>query len=307
MRNPLGALYSAAFSINAITGEYIDRFVGDEGSLRDKFALFRLSDAKMVGGLASHASSYLKAFCAVQEHFNLFRWEDIIQKPAQTIVGIAQCRGISISTNKAQALWDGIAYKNLTGKHQYNFRKSRQIGTVDDWKYFLTNEHLEQMKGHGIDHYMAEFAYEPITLFNERDYTPFQRKVSRALSKGEVLTNGLEDQNLQVFNWNKSNIAKTDHEFDRYPRKRFSCIERAHFSDGEVLAHFSDEIEEVMSFINHFIDDVYAVGNEPDLSTRRTRFVDIQNTHRDMFAGLNDKVLMDLYSQRFTLLFDALF
>ena len=307
MRNPLGALYSASFSINAITGEYIDRFIGDEGNLREKFALFRLSDAKMVDGLASHASSYLQEFCTVQEHFNLFRWEDIIQKPAQTIVGIANCRGISISLGRAQALWDSIAYKNLTGKHQYNFRKNRQIGSVDDWKYFLTNEHLEQMKGHGIDHYMAEFAYEPITLFNERDYTPFQQKVSRALAKGEVLTDGLEDRNLQIFNWNKSNIAKTDHEFDRYPRKRFSCIERAHFSDGEVLEGFSDEIEEVMSFINHFIDAVYDAGNEQDLSVRRARLVDIQDAHRAMFAELNDKALMDLYSQRFDLLFDALF
>ncbi len=307
IRNPLGALYSAAFSINAITGEYIDRFMGDEGGLREKFAQFRLSDAKMVDGLISHASGYLKEFSTVQDAFNLFRWEDIIQNPASTIVDIAKCRGVTLSANEAQQLWDKISYKNLTGKHQYNFRKNKQMGRVDDWRCFLTNEHLEQMKEHGIDHYLTEFGYDPITLFDERDYTPFQKKISAALKKGRVLTEGLEDRNLQVFNWNKSNITTTDHAFDRYPRKDFSCIERAHFSDTAVLDQFSEQIEEEMSFINRFIDEVYEAGGEPDLNRWKARLAHIQNEYRERLTVSNDKALADIYTQRFNLLFDALF
>ncbi len=307
MRNPLGALYSAAFSINAITGEYIDRFIGDEGDLRDKFARFRLTDMAMVDGLMSHACSYLEEFCLVRDAFNLFRWEDIIQNPALNIVDIARCHGIFLSVDQAQRLWDKIAYKNLTGKHQYNFRKSKRRGVVDDWRYFLTNEHLEQFKGHGVDLYMAEFGYAPIALFDERNYSPFQRKISEALAKGEVLTEGLEDRNLQIFNWNKSNITKTAHNFERFPRKNFSCIERANFSDSDVLEGFSEHIEEVMLFVNHFIDEVYEAGKEQDVDGWRVRLINVRNEYREPFNALNNKVLADFYSQRFDLLFDAIF
>ncbi len=306
MRNPLGALYSAAFSINAITGEYIDRFIGDEGDLRQKFAQFRLSDIKMVDGLITHAGNYLKDFSLVSDRYNVFRWEDIIQHPAQTIVEISRCCENEISLTEAQKLWDRIAYKNLTGKHRYNFRRNKGHGVVDDWKYFLCNEHLELFKQHHIDEFLCEFGYAPITYFDEKDYSPFQRKVSHAIRQGEVLTEGLKDRNLQIFNWNKSNIVKTDHAFVRYPRKNFSCVERANFSDHEILDEFSEHIEDVMGRVNQFIDMIYATDEAETEQAWRDAMNHIKGRYQSMFNEMNSTELMDLYEQRFSLLFDVL-
>ena len=306
MRNPMGALFSASYSINAITGEYIDRFVGDESDLRERFSLFRLSDLKMVEGLVSHTVSYLNEFSSVKQHYNVFRYEDIIQNSASTIVEIAKCRGITLTENMAQQLWDRISYKNLTGKHRYNFRRDKQIGSIDDWKYTLTNEHLELMKAQGIDKYLTEFGYQSIQMFDEKNYSPFQKKLAAAIKSDTILTEGLEDKNLQVFNWNKSNISKTDHNFDRYPRKQFSCIERSMFTDKAEVSNFSNEIEKVMSFINEFISSIYAAGDEDDPVVWKSNLLAIRDDNYITFKEQSNPELLKLYTDRFDLVINEL-
>ena len=255
MRNPVGAIYSASYSINSITGEYIKRFIGDEGDLREKSSLFRLSDLELVKGLATHLSGYLNEFSEVQDAYQLFRWEDIIERPVPTIQKIAQCRGMSIAEGEADAIWSKIGYKNLTGAHGFNFRAGKQKGKTDDWKSVLVNEHLDIIRDAGLEKHMEAFGYGRITYFKESEYSEFQKKVKAALDRGEVLTDGL-DKNMQIFNWNKSNISQTNHDFKRFGKKEYSQIERADFKNDQLLDDFSVFIEEKMGLMNHFLMDV---------------------------------------------------
>jgi len=306
MRNPLGTIYSTAASINAITGEYINRFIGREGNLRELFAKYRLTDLELVNGLASHLANYLKDFKSVDTRYNIVRWEDIIQHPTSTIKQIANWRGILINDTQANDIWSKIGYKNLTGEHAFNYRAGKYQGKVDDWQRYLTNEHLALLQSAGLEHYMTHYGYGNIQFFKESDYTPFQREVHHALQDGVTLKAGLEDKNLQVFNWNKSNVAETSHHFKRYNKKVYSKIERAAFSDDNVLAEFSDLVETKMEFINHFLTDAYESTLNASQGNWTACIDKLTKQYHPIFAAMNIASLTRVYEQKLALIRNGL-
>ncbi len=304
MRNPFGTLYSVAHSINAITGEYINRHLGGrEADLRVKFAKFRLSDIELVDGLVKHLISYLKEFSAVKNHFHTVKWEDIIQKPAETIHGIAVARGVDMDKTAAQAIWDKIGYKNLTGDHGYNFKKDRTKGSVDDWKNYLTNQHLELFRDHGVEEFLEAFGYDKLRLIDKGKYTPFQQEVSSALDSGRQITDGLEDKNLQIFNWNKSNVTVTSHEFKRFEKLSYSVIERASYKDLEILEQFAAYIDQVMAGINDIIDTAYRhfSETEPDYAAWKGVCREFSRDHRAFFSDFGTDIAQ-LFDQKMSII-----
>jgi len=299
IRNPLGTIYSSAFSINAITGEYINRFIGNEDDLRTKFAMFRLSDLEMVKGLAQHLAKYLEEFRSVEEKYNLFRWEDIIQSPTETIQNIAACRGIEITSHEANDIWQKIAYTNLTGKHQYNFRANKEKGRVDDWKHYLLNEHMDIIRAAGLDEQMKHFGYGEISQFDENNYSDFQVSVKHAINSGKVITAGLEDKNLRVFNWNKSNITKTSHSFTHHKRNDYSQIERAAFDDTNLLDEFESFIDARSGEINHFIENCFTRLMHTTTNNWSNTLAELKKQHGDLFYNMNTPELSQEFDRTF--------
>jgi len=260
IRDPRGVLNSATFSINAITSEYITKYMPsfDENELREQMALYKQTDIDMFKGLVKWLKGYLDEFIEVKEYFNIIKWEDMIDNSAKTIQKIATIRGFTLSLDEAQNIWDGISYRNTIEFHKFNFRKGG--GVVGEWKKRLTNHHLKILKDEGFDKYLEIFDYEEIEFFDEKDYTSFQKIVSDHITKGKIY-NIIKDENLFIYNWNKSNISQTSHGFKRYERKGFIKIERSSLKDEKLVVEFEKYMNEKMEFIVTFLNDFY---NSPE-------------------------------------------
>jgi len=261
IRDPRGILNSATFSINAITSEYLLSFVKnfDEEVLREEMAKYKLTDIEMFKGLVKWLKGYLDEFIEVQDYFNLIKWEDIIDDSAKTIQKIATLRGITLSLKEANKIWAELGHKNNLRYHKFNFRKGG--GIVGEWKKRLTNYHLEILKEENFDEYLEFFGYEKIEFFDEKDYTPFQKEISSYIEKGEFLNN-IKDENLFIYNWNKSNIAQTSHNFKRYERQGFIKIERSSFKDENIVNEFEKYMNKKMEFVVNMLNDFYNNPNK---------------------------------------------
>lgn len=302
MRNPLATLCSTAHSINAITGEYINRHIGDEGDLRQRFAKFRLSDHALIGGLVANLGAYLKEFVSVKEAYHMVKWEDILTLPADTIMRVAKWRGRDIDRSEAERIWHKISYRNLTGAHQYNFRKARDNNSIDDWKHYLTNQHLEMMRDAGMEEYMEMFGYGKIGMLDETDYTPFQHQVSHALASGHRIDEGLEDKNLQIFNWNKSNLSGVGEGFVQLPKGRFSQVERACFSNRTVLDELSEKVDGMMSHINEMLANARAILEDSTTASWHAKCEHLAASMRESLAAPNTPGLDELLDKRLQLI-----
>ena len=96
VRNPVDILHSSVFSINALTGEYIDRFINeDETAIRENLALYKLTDLNFIEGLIAPLLGYFKTFMKVKDRYMIMRWEDLITEPEKTINAVAKNAGIS--------------------------------------------------------------------------------------------------------------------------------------------------------------------------------------------------------------------
>ena len=68
LRDPAGTLASACFSLNALASEYIQKFVEktrDDDGLRQRLALYKLSDRRFFGALIGPYKAYLEEFVTV--------------------------------------------------------------------------------------------------------------------------------------------------------------------------------------------------------------------------------------------------
>nr|HID58123.1 hypothetical protein [Desulfobacterales bacterium] len=254
IRNPLDTINSAVFSINALAGEYINRFVNqDTNIIRDKLALPKLTDLNFIEGLISPFLDYLKAFVEVKDQYFVMRWEDLITEPEKTIHTIAKNAGISIPERVPNRIWDKMKYKDQTRYHKHNFRK----GIIGDWKNHLVNEHLEILKGHGFDEFLQEFGYGKIEYLDKRDYTPYQKKVEEYITKGEIY-NEIDDQDLFTFAFQKSNFRSSKYDFLTLKGKGSVEIERSSIKDEALLKGFVDVTEKALQPINESLKTIYA-------------------------------------------------
>ncbi len=252
IRNPMGIINSAIFSINAITSEYITKYIDDfnEDEFREIMAKYKLTDLDLFDGLVRFLKSYLDEFIPVMDKYNIIKWEDIIKYPFSTIKEIARFIDIKVSKKDIKSIWEKLDHKNLPKHHLYNFRKG--YGIVGEWRQRLTNHHLKIFEKYDFNKYLKILGYEEICYFDESKYSTFQKEINEYLNRTEIC-NKISDDNLFKFCWNKSNIASTKHKFDRFKREGYSKIERSSLKDNQIAIDFAKYIEPKVALINEMI------------------------------------------------------
>lgn len=250
MRHPVGTLVSSCFSINALASEYIQRYVPadeDDDFLRQRLALYKLSDLKFFEALLPPYKAYLEEFVEYEQDYHLMRWEDLITNPLKTIQSIAASLGLDCSIDQARAIWSKLDHVNLTGAHKHNLR--RGYGVVNGWKRWITNTHLDILRDHGLESVSRRYGYGDFPNIDENFYTPFQKKLNDLLRRGEVFRE-YGDEDLFGLAFNKSNIDFSRFGFKSYPWRKFTCIERSSCSNESLVMEVADVAENSCAHFN---------------------------------------------------------
>ena len=252
-RNPIDVINSSVFSLNALTGDYIDNNLNeDSDAIREKLGLYKLTDLNFIEGLINSFLDYLEAFVKVKDRYFIMKWEDLITDGGKTIRYIAERANFSVSKTTAEKMWNDMKYKDQTANHRHNFRK----GIIGDWKNHLVNEHLEIIKEHGLEDYMEAFGYGKIQFQDRNAYTPFQQKVERYIRTGQVY-NEIDNQDLFMFAFNKSNFRSKKYDFVSHTNNGLIEIERSSIKDELLLRGFMEVTEEALRPVNDFINTIY--------------------------------------------------
>jgi hypothetical protein len=250
LRNPIGILNSSVFSINALASEYIQRFVpaeDDNDLMRQKLALYKLTDEAFLRGLVEFLVGYLTEFARHWRAYHVMRWEDLILLPVPTILQLAGAAGIALSEQQAQQIWSRLDHVNLTGNHLHNYRSGK--GIVGNWREWLVNEHFELFASMGLEPLMVELGYGRLPRLRESEYTDFQKKVSDHLRRGEICRE-TQDEDLFTFAFNKSNIVSNAFPFTVRPWRTWTRIERSIFRDEALEQRVSDAAEDMTGRVN---------------------------------------------------------
>lgn len=253
IRNPLDILNSSVFSINALTGEYINRYVQDPvDSIRERLALYKLTDLNFVDGLVTPLVTYLKSFLEVHGKYNVIRWEDLITEPDRVIHTIGHQAGLEVSVASARDIWSKMKYKNQTTYHVHNFRK----GIIGDWRSHLVNEHLEILKDRGFDDFLQVFGYDKIEYLDQGSYTSFQQIVREHIQRGVVYKANL-DEDLFTFAFNKSNFRSSKYDFVSFAGQNGVEIERSSIKDENLLKGFMETTGKALEDIRIELNAIY--------------------------------------------------
>ena len=283
IRNPVGILNSSVFSLNALASEYIQKFVPpdcDNDLMRQRLALYKLTDLAFVRGLVEFLVGYLHDFVKHWRGYHLMRWEDLILTPVATIMRLARRAGIPVREEQAKRIWSVLDHVNLTGHHHHNYRVGK--GIVGNWREWLVNEHLELFEQMGLEPFMRELGYGTMPRLRESDYTPFQCKVRDFIRRGEICRE-TEDTDLFTFAFNKSNIASEAFPFRRYPWRRWTQIERSIFSSEELERDIWDVAETRTGQVNAFFADFQTV-RDGSVEEMRSALRTIEKRHSDIYA-----------------------
>ena len=254
IRHPAGTLASACFSLNALASEYIQRFFSaeeDNDTIRQRLALYKLSDLNFFEALIGPYKSYLEEFCGCMGQYTVMRWEDLIRSPISTIEEIASVKGLEISDRRASDIWRRLDHVNLTGAHKHNLRDGH--GIVGGWRNWLTNTHLDMLRDYGFNAYMDPFGYEQIEVLDESAYTPFQRCLNEYIERGEVFSE-YGDEDLFGFAFNKSNLDLSRFAFKRYEWRTHTQIERSSCMNDHLVMEVWDVAEESCMLINQVLN-----------------------------------------------------
>ncbi|NQU65641.1 MAG: hypothetical protein HQ517_15345 [SAR324 cluster bacterium] len=284
IRNPVGAIYSSCFSINALASEYIQRFIApeeDDDALRQHLALFKLTNLDFFEGLARHYAAYYKEFITCQKDYTIMKWEDLIADPIPTICHIGDAAGIPLSISEAEEIWGKINGINLTREHKHNFRPNG--GGIGGWKKWLVNPHLQIIRDQGLEPLMEELGYGQISDLNEETYTPFQKKIAGYIDRGEIFED-YPDHDLFEFAFNKSNLVSDKFSFNRYNWRESTQIERSSFSDETLMHKIWDIAEEATSRINLLFVDILGLDFE-DQKNLPTYLEKIREKHTIYFSS----------------------
>lgn len=235
IRNPIGAITSALLSINALTSEYLQRFrpaEGDTSDLRERLALYKFTDLSFFDGVVGFYRHWFDAFLPVRDGYEVMRWEDLLTDPEATISRLGAAAGLPVDREHAAQIWQGLAFRNLTGAHRHNYREGG--GVVGGWRRWITNRHLDRLRQAGFDEVLHSFGYDPVPRLDETAYTPFQRQVDEILARGAVFED-FGDRDVFGFAFNKSNIDASAFPFREYGWKSATRIERADFRDERLM------------------------------------------------------------------------
>lgn len=299
IRNPIDIIHSSVYSINALASEYIQRCVSeDETTIRYKLALNKFTNPDFMEGLVIYLINYLKEFIPVKDRFlYVMKWEDLILKPTDTILNIADVGGFKITEKDADNIWEKIQYRNLTRWHRHSFRK----GVIGDWKLSITNAHLELFKSYGFDDFLEELGYDKIEYFNEAEYTPTQKIIEEYLKKGEIYKPH-EDEDLYKFAFNKTNLTSSKFSFKSYARLGDIHIERSTFKDEAVIQGFREAIGNAVATTNQFLTEIREVKLQ-SLNDKTRALNQIKSKYYDTFAKFFSDD-MRLYDTAFNTLTD---
>jgi hypothetical protein len=253
IRHPLDILNSATFSINALTGDYIDNHIRMESEIvREKLGLYKLTDLNFLEGLLNPLHDYLRSFLQVQNSYSVMRWENLIEAPVQTIRWIGENAGLPVTDSQAAAMWEAMKFKNQTTHHRHNFRK----GVIGDWKSHLLNEHLDIIKSHGIDELMQMLGYGRIEYLDRKQYTPFQKRVESFVRANRICYE-FDDPDLFMFAFNKSNFRSDKYDFVSYTGNGLVQIERSSIKDEPLLRGFMEVLDCRLRPINDTINHLF--------------------------------------------------
>jgi hypothetical protein len=274
IRHPAGTLTSACFSLNALASEYIQKFVPpekDNDLLRQKLALYKLSDLNFFEALLTPFKAYLEEFSRCSDQYITMRWEDLIQNPADTILKLADAMGICLDYQHAIEIWRKIDHVNLTGAHKHNLRHGH--GIVGGWKHWLTNTHLDMMRDYGLDVFSQQWGYGSIGSLDETIYTPFQKQLASAIRNREVIRE-YDDEELFGFAFNKSNLDLKRFAFKRYDWRVHTQIERSSCTDDDLVMEVWDAAEVACEKINQSLG-YWISPAEADCGSDKQRLIEI--------------------------------
>ncbi len=286
VRNPIGIINSASFSLNAMASEYIQRFMPEESEhfIRQRHGLYKLTDLEFVRGLIRFLERYLSEYLPVQDRYFVMKWEDLIQRPVETIRRVAASLKISCDDQQAEAIWKPMDHVNLLKFHKHNYRRGK--GIVGDWKNSLVNEHMDLFREHGFNRYLEALGYPPIPTLDPRAYSPFQKLIARYLQRGEAYRN-TGDPDLFGFAFNKTNIDASKFKFKSFPKRNWTQVERSAFSRDDVVEAISDTAENGCEKLNRLFNIILETENA--LSGITQRFVhSLRNEWLKLMAEVQD-------------------
>ena len=255
VRNPIGILNSAVFSLNALASEYIQKFVApelDNHGLREQLALYKFTDLDFYDGLVRFLAPHLREFLRHRSGYTVMRWEDLITEPVPTIRRLGKAADIEVTEAFARRIWAKLDHVNLTQAHKHNYRPG--AGVVGDWKRWVVNEHLEIARRHGLEDIAVELGYGKFARLDESRYTPFQQQVAGFIQRGEVCREFF-DRDLFTFAFNKSNLVSDKFPFRRPGWREHTQIERSIFSDEALERVIWDVAENATRDLNAFLRD----------------------------------------------------
>lgn len=268
IRNPYGVVNSALLSLNALTSEYITRFLPQEkdtAELRERLALYKFSDLEFFSGIVRHCRAWHDAFLPVRGEYVAMRWEDLITRPEATIRSLGEALGLPVDDEHAAQIWAAMGHRNLTGAHGHNFRPGG--GAVGDWRRWFTNAHVEIMREHGFDDICRRYGYDPAEPIPQSGRTSFQQRIHELLERGEVYRD-YPDQDLFCFAFNKSNIDASHFTFQRFGWREATQVERAQFSDAALLADCWEAADGAVVRLNAVLEGLLALQDRQEGEAR---------------------------------------
>lgn len=268
VRNPIGIVNSACFSINPLTSEYLQLFKQDrefDDTLRQELAEYKLTNRAFFEGLLKFQEQQWREFKTVAGQFDhVMRWEDIIDRPVPTILAVAEACGIALERDAAEKIWNEMSHRNLTGFHKHNYRVGE--GKVGGWKHWLSNEHVDMYAATDLPAIAKPYGYQ-VEYLREEDYTPFQRRISEALKRDEVIDT-VTDRDLFGLAFNKSNIVGDAFDFHAYDPLPHVHLERSDFKDRALETEIMERTEELCARLNALFRAVLAGQYESEADAR---------------------------------------
>lgn len=284
IRNPYGVVNSALLSLNALTSEYITRFLPQEkdtAELREHLALYKFSDLEFFSGIVRYCRAWHDAFLPVRAECEALRWEDLIERPVASIRSLAESVGLPVDDAHAAQIWSAIGHRNLTGAHGHNFRPGG--GKVGDWRRWFTTAHVEIMREHGFDDICRRYGYGPAEMPLPGVRTPFQARVGELLEKGQVYRD-YPDRDLFCFAFNKSNIDASHFKFQHFGWREASQVERAQFSDAALLEDCWEAADRAAVRLNAVLETLLCMDDQRE-SEARERVREASSLIREQLSG----------------------